>query len=145
MHAALTPVSRPPAAPGRRAGLALLDEHCREKLIGAMSTAARYDEVIMLPRAVRFPVEMEPPDGFDATRTETWPVVSGRLEYVEGRLIYMPPAGDLQQDTVSDVVITLGAWVRANPQFVLATNEAGMILNGSTRAADAAIWRRRDV
>ena len=48
----------------------------------------------------------------------------------------------MQQDAVTDVVITLGGWVRAQPAFVLGTNEAGMRLRGATRAADAAIWRR---
>jgi Uma2 family endonuclease len=110
-----------------------------------MSTTARYDEVIALPRAVRFPVEMIPPEGFDAGRLETWPQVTGRLEYVDGRLLFIPPSGDLQQDTTTDVVITLGSWVRLNPEFVLGTNEAGMRLAGSTRAADAAIWRRKDL
>ena len=109
-----------------------------------MSTARRYDETITLPRAVRFPIEMIPPEGFDPGRLETWPEVRGRLEYVEGRLLYMPPCGDEQQDTVADVVITLGAWVRANPRYVLGTNEAGMRLGGATRGADAAIWRRVD-
>ena len=54
----------------------------------------------------------------------------------------MPPCGDEQQDTVADVVVVLGTWVRSQPGFVLATNEAGMHLAGATRAADAAIWRR---
>src|SRR5215210_5945637 len=100
--------------------------------------AARYDETIVLPRAVRFPVELVPPPGFDPDRLETWPDVGGRLEYVDGRLLFMPPCGDLQQDTVTDVVITLGAWIRSHPEFVLGTNEAGMRLQGATRAADAA-------
>jgi Uma2 family endonuclease len=109
-----------------------------------MSTAARYDETLVLPRAVRFPIEMIPPEGFDAERLETWPRVAGRFEFVEGRLLYMPPCGDEQQDTVTDVVIALGAWVRSHTGFVLGTNEAGMRLAGATRAADAAIWSRTD-
>jgi Uma2 family endonuclease len=59
--------------------------------------------------------------------------------------LYLPPCSDVQQDTVTDVVITVGAWVRAHPGFVLGTNEAGMRLAGATRAADAAVWRRSDV
>lgn len=110
-----------------------------------MPTISRYDEVISLPRAVRFPVEMVPPAGFDARRLETWPKVVGRLEYVDGRLLFMPPCGDFQQDTVTDVVITLGAWVRRHREFVLGTNEAGMRLGEATRAADAAVWRRSDL
>ena len=98
-----------------------------------MSTISRYDEVISLPRAVRFPVEMVPPARFDANKLETWPKVAGSLEYVDGRLLFMPPGGDFQQDTVTDVVITLGAWVRRHPDFVLGTNEAGMRLGEATR------------
>lgn len=110
-----------------------------------VSTAPRYDETVMLPRAVRFPVEMIPPEGFDEERLETWPTIAGRLEFVEGRLLYMPPCGDEQQDTVTDVVITLGSWVRHHTEYVLGTNEAGMRLSGATRAADAAIWKRSDL
>ena len=88
---------------------------------------------------------MLPPEGFDADTLETWPKVVGRLEYVDGRLLFMPPCGDFQQDTVTDVVITLGAWVRRHREFVLGTNEAGMRLGDATRAADAAIWRRSDL
>lgn len=113
--------------------------------IRAMSTASRYDEVISLPRAVRFPVEMIPPPQFDPGKLETWPQVVGRLEYIDGRLLYMPPGGDFQQDTATDVVITLGEWVRQHPEFVLGTNEAGMRLQGATRAADAAVWSRADL
>ena len=112
---------------------------------GAVGSVERYAETISLPRAVRFPVELIPPDGFDEERLETWPKVAGHLECVNGRLLYMPPSGDVQQDTVSDVVIVLGAWVRTHPEFVLGTNEAGMRLRGATRAADAAVWRRSDV
>jgi hypothetical protein len=108
-------------------------------------TAPVYDDVIVLPRAVRFPVELVPPTGFTDDRIETWPVVAGRLEYVGGRLLYTPPCSDEQQETVADVVITLGSWVRAHTEFVLGTNDAGMRLGGATRAADAAVWRRTDV
>jgi hypothetical protein len=73
------------------------------------------------------------PPGFHPARLETWPQVEGRLEWVEGRLLYMPPCGDLQQGTVTDMIITLGARVRAHQEFVLGTNEAGMRL-GRTRA-----------
>jgi hypothetical protein len=48
-------------------------------------------------------------------------------------------------DTVTDVVITLGSPVRARPQYVLGTNEAGMRLAGATRAADAAVWSRAEL
>jgi hypothetical protein len=81
----------------------------------------------------------------DPARPETWPKIVGRLEWVDDHLVARPPCADEQQDTVTDVVIALGAWVRAHPEFVLGTNEAGMRLGGATRAADAAIWRRADV
>jgi Uma2 family endonuclease len=114
-------------------------------MLKVVTVTPRYDETVTLPHAVRFPVEMIPPENFDADRLETWPTTAGRLEFVDGRLLYTPPCGDEQQDTVTDVVITLGAWVRRNPDYVLGTNEAGMRLAGATRAADAAIWRRADL
>jgi len=43
------------------------------------------EDTIPVPRSVRFPVELVPPDGFDPERLETWPRVDGRLEWVEGR------------------------------------------------------------
>ena len=105
----------------------------------------RDEETIPVPATVKFPVELMPPPGFDPPRLETWPRVEGRLEWVEGRLLYMPPCGDRQQDTVADVVITLGNWGRSHPEFVVGTNEAGTFLGEDGRGADAAIWRRADV
>jgi len=110
-----------------------------------VTLAELYEETITLPRVLRFPVELRPPARFDPEKLETWPVLAGRLEYVDGKLLFLPPCGDTQQDTVTDVVVTLGAWVRAHPELVLGTNEAGMHLGGATRAADAAIWRAADL
>jgi len=93
---------------------------------------------------VRFPVELTPPDGFDPARLETWPRVAGRLEWVAGRLLYMPPCGERQSWTVADLVFTLGHWVRSHPGFVFGTNEPGILLRDDVRAADAAIWRRAE-
>lgn len=99
-----------------------------------------------MPRAaVSFPLRLPVPDGFDPDRLETWPHVTGRLEWVEGTLWYMPPTGDDQQDTTADVVTELNLWRRAHPEFVVGTNEAGMKLSGDVRAADAAVWRRTDL
>jgi Uma2 family endonuclease len=81
------------------------------------SVASKYLETVTLPGAVRFPVELRPPEGFDAGKLETWPKVSGRLEFIDGRLLYMPPCGDIQQETVTDVVIALGTWVRQHREF----------------------------
>jgi Uma2 family endonuclease len=102
------------------------------------------DEAIPVPASVRFPVELTPPPGFDPARPETWPRVEGRLEWVEGRLLYMPPCARLQRETVADVVATLVLWSRARPGFTVGTNEAGMRLGDDTRAADAGVWRRSD-
>src|SRR5437773_10830486 len=74
------------------------------------------EETIPVPGTVRFPVELTPPEGFDPARLETWPRVEGRLEWVGGRLLYMPPCGDRQQYTVADVVATLVNWVRSHPR-----------------------------
>src|SRR5437773_12402391 len=62
------------------------------------------EETFPVPGSVRFPVELTPPDGFDPARLETWPRVAGRLEWVRGRLLYMPPCGDRQQYTVADEI-----------------------------------------
>src|SRR5439155_6204121 len=103
---------------------------------------AVHSQPIPGPGAWRSHVCPTPPEGFDPARLETWPRVAGRLEWVRGRLLYMPPCRDRQQYTVADVVATLIIWVRAHPEFAVGTNEAGMHLGDDSRAADAAIWRR---
>src|SRR5262249_44873470 len=75
------------------------------------------EDVVHVPASVRFPVELVPPEGFDPARLETWPRVEGRLEWVGGRLLYMPPCGEMQQATVADVVGVLIPWQRAHPEF----------------------------
>jgi len=101
------------------------------------------EDVVRVPASVRFPVELVPPDGFDPARLETWPRVEGRLEWVGGRLLYMPPCGEMQQATVTDVVVVLGLWQRTHPEFSVGTNEAGMRLGEDSRGADAGVWRQR--
>lgn len=91
---------------------------------------------------VRFPVELTIPPGFKPARPSTWPRVVGSVEYVDGKLLYMPPCADEQAEVVSGVVYELVAWARQHREFVVGTNEVGMLLGGSVRAADAAIWRR---
>jgi Uma2 family endonuclease len=104
---------------------------------------ANWSELTAVPRmAVRFPLELALPDGFDAAEAETWPLVDGRLEYVGGRLLFMAPSGGLQQLTAGDLLAELGLWSRQHPDFVVGGDEAGMILGGEVRAADAAVWRR---
>ena len=102
-------------------------------------------ETCRVPASVRFPVELTPPEGFDPARVETWPEVEGRLEWVAGRLLYMPPCGDWQQDTIGDVVYALIGWARLHPEFVVGTADAGMHNGGDTRGAAAAIFRRADL
>lgn len=67
--------------------------------------------------------------------------MEGRLEYVDGRLEYMPPCGEMQQRIVVDVVFELATWARRVGGYVVGTNEAGMRLGRDTRAADVAVWR----
>ena len=102
-------------------------------------------ETIPVPRTVRFPVELIPPDGFEPVRLETWPRVDGRIEWVEGRLLFMPPCGGLRAFTVGRLVTALGIWARSHPAFLVATNEVGMRLGEDVRAADAAVWARASV
>jgi Uma2 family endonuclease len=93
---------------------------------------------------VRLPLELEPPDGFDPMRLETWPRVDGRLEWVAGRLLWMPPCGYRQSATVGDIVMVLGSWARTHPEFGFGTNEPGVVLGDDVRAADAGVWRRSE-
>ena len=101
-----------------------------------------YNEPVPVPRGgVRFPLQLQPPPGFRAEDPSTWPRVSGRLELVGGRLLYMPPCGDDQQDVASSVTGVLTHWRSAHPEFRVGSNEAGMQLGGEIRAADVAVWR----
>ncbi len=106
-----------------------------------MTSSAAY-ELVPVPRlAVRFPLELPLPDGFVAEEPATWPDVEGSLELVGGRLLYMPPCADRQQYTTADVVLVLGVWRRSHTEFLVAGNDAGMLLGGDSRGADAAVWR----
>jgi Uma2 family endonuclease len=102
---------------------------------------ARFDDVVHVPASVRFPVELVPPEGFDPADLATWPRLDGRLEWVGGRLLYMPPCGEMQQMTVADVVGVLYLWQRSHPEYSVGTNEAGMRLGDDSRGADAGVWR----
>jgi len=111
-----------------------------------MATRTAYRDWTPVPTiAITLPLELPLPDGFDPQDLETWPLVEGRLEYVDGRLLYMPPSGDEQQDTTADVTVELGLWARRHPEFLTSTNEAGMILGRDVRAADASVYRTADV
>lgn len=105
----------------------------------------RLEEGLVFPRAaVRFPIELRQPSAMKADDPSTWPRVDGRLELVEGRLLYMPPCADFQQDVAVDVVFILRSWSETQAGFVVGANEAGMLLGGEVRGADAAVWRAED-
>ncbi len=100
-------------------------------------------DAVQLPRwALRFPLELNPPLGFDPNDIATWPKADGRLEFLEGRLLYMPPCGDDQSDVAVDVARVLGNWRVSHPDFVVGGNEVGIRLGDDSRGADAAVWRR---
>lgn len=103
------------------------------------------EETVPVPRTTRFPVELRPPAGFRPDEPATWPRVEGNLEYVSGRLCYMPPCGDIQQDVVPDVLYQLLKWREQHQEYVVGGNEAGMLIGRDVRGADAAVWRRADV
>jgi Uma2 family endonuclease len=103
------------------------------------------DDAVLLRRTgVRFPVELRP-IGLNGDDPRTWPEAEGRLEWVQGRLLYMPPCADIQQDVAVDLVHVLRGWSEGQPSFVVGGNEAGMKLGQDIRAADAAVWRRAEV
>jgi Uma2 family endonuclease len=100
--------------------------------------------VLLRRTGVRFPVELRPA-GLNGDDPQTWPEAEGRLEWVQGRLLYMPPRADIQQDVAVDLVHVLRSWSESQPSFIVGGNEAGMRLGTDIRAADAAVWRRADV
>lgn len=103
------------------------------------------DDVIVLRRTgVRFPVELRPA-GFNADDLTSWPDADGRLEWVAGKLLYMPPCADVQQYVAADVIHVLRSWSDTRAGMIVGGNEAGMKLGGDIRAADAAVWREQDV
>jgi Uma2 family endonuclease len=97
---------------------------------------------IPVPASARFPIELEIPPGFDPADLVTWPRVAGRLEYVAGRLLFLPPCGLMQQGTAVDATFVLRSWSEDHPEFFVGGLEAGMLLGGDVRGADAAVWRR---
>lgn len=98
---------------------------------------------IRLPREhLRFPIVLRQPRGFRVEVPSSWPHVEGRLELVNGELLYMPPCADYQQDVSAEIVRLLGNWAAKRQDFIVAGNEAGMLLEGEARGADAAVWRK---
>lgn len=100
------------------------------------------EPTIPVPASVRFPIELEQPSGFAPDDSATWPNVEGRLEYVEGRLLYLPPCSLAQAAVSLSAVATIAGWLEEHPEFFGGTLEAGMKLGDDTRGADAAVWRR---
>ena len=99
-------------------------------------------DVVTVPRAlVKFPMAFEPGRGFSPSKPDRWPRLPGRLEFYEGRLHFMPPCGAQQAAIAANIVFLLVGWARAHAGFEVGTNEAGMLLGGAVRAADAAVWR----
>jgi Uma2 family endonuclease len=126
--------------PGRAGSTAPRGTACY--VLHPVAASNAYADTTVVPRiAVRLPLALPEPDGFEMACPETWPPVTGRLEYVGGRLEYMPPCGEVQQRTVADVVTELNLWRRRYPAFAVGGNEAGMLLGGEVRAADAAVWK----
>ncbi len=91
---------------------------------------------------VRFPIEWRAPEGFRPDDPSTWPHVERRLEYVDGKIQYTPPCGEVQQDIATDATHLLRTWSGDHPELVVGSNEAGMIVGDTVRAADVAVWRR---
>jgi Uma2 family endonuclease len=102
-------------------------------------------DVIAVPASVRFPVELEPPPDFRPDDPASWPRVDGRLEWVGGRLLYMPPCGARQQGVAIGVATVLGTWGELHPEFFVGGNEAGMLLGDDARGAEGAVWSRASI
>jgi Uma2 family endonuclease len=103
------------------------------------------NDVMQVPSSVRLPIELAPPPSFDPADPNTWPRVEGRLEWVRGRLLWMPPCGVRQSRRVWDILAAVDPWLQRHPEFVGGTNEAGLLLDDEVRAADLAVFRAGDL
>lgn len=112
-----------------------------------MTHVEAYEDFIPVPRAARLklPLALDRPDGFVVSDPESWPRVHGRLEFYDRRLWFMPPCGDEQQDVAVSVVSGLHGWARKSGDYVVGGNEAGILLDGEARGADAAVWLRESL
>ena len=63
-----------------------------------------YSDLLVVPRAARWPIELRVPAGFVAEDLATWPSVEGSLEYAGGKLLYMSPSGRSQALVVANTV-----------------------------------------
>jgi Uma2 family endonuclease len=102
-------------------------------------------DMVLVPASTVFPIEVKPPAGFDPDDLGTWPDDPGRFEYVDGRLLYIPPCGEIQSAVAADVMYVLGAWQRQHPDFVVGGNEAGLAVGDNKYGLDGAVWSRDDM
>jgi Uma2 family endonuclease len=108
-----------------------------------MAQSAR--EMAIVPPETEFPVVVRPLPGFVPDDLGTWPDDPGRFEYVDGRLLYMPPCGDEQGFTVSDTHFVIRSWQQQHPDFVVLTGEIGVQWGKDKRGIDVAVWRRAEL
>ena len=87
-------------------------------------------------------MELPVPEGFQPDDPATWPRIVGRLEYVQGRLLHLPPCGLSQSLVNASTAAILGNWQTDHPEFFAGANEVGIVLGGDARGAEAAVWRR---
>lgn len=106
-----------------------------------MSAAVEMDMIPVPSVSVRFPLAMPKPRGFKAADPQTWPSIPGLLEFVEGELLYMPPCGEEQSAVAAFVTTELTLWARKHPGFEVGSSEAGILIDGDVRGADASIWK----
>ncbi len=102
-------------------------------------------EMAIVPPETEFPVSVRPPPGFVPDDLSTWPRDPGRFEYVNGRLLYMPPCGDEQGFTVSDTHFVIRSWMERHREFAVLTSEIGVQWGKDKRGIDVAVWLRADL
>jgi len=90
---------------------------------------------------LKLPMELRVPKGFDPDDLSTWPHVDGRVEWVGGRLLFMPPCGATQSRVVLNLAGLVWKWLEEHPEFTGGTNEVGIKLGDDRRGADVAVWR----
>jgi Uma2 family endonuclease len=93
---------------------------------------------------LKFPVELRVPKRFDPDDLSTWPHVEGRLEWVGGRLLFMPPCGGTQSTTTMNLAGLIRSWTREHPAFIGGTADSGIALGDDRRGADVAVWRKKE-
>jgi Uma2 family endonuclease len=87
-------------------------------------------------------MELPVPEGFQPDDPATWPRVVGRLEYVQGKLLHLPPCCLIQSLVNASTAAIVGNWQADHREFFAGANEVGIVLGGDARGAEAAVWRR---